>query len=187
MPEPLALRRTRPLAPPAIDGFSLEFAPPAARFILRGDVACAKAAGEAFGVPLPTTPCRAAQSDDRTAIWLGPDEWLLIATSEEPETTGAIFASALADRLYSLVDVSHRQRGLILRGRKSARALSAGCPLDLRPDAFPPTMAARTIFAKSEIVLWRQTDEGFHVEVWRSFCDYVVALLYESARGAPTF
>jgi sarcosine oxidase subunit gamma len=57
-----------------------------------------------------------------------------------------------------------------------------GCPLDLDTAAFPVDTAARTLFGKAEIVLWRTGDDTFHVEIWRSFAPYVVGLLTEFAR-----
>ena len=43
-------------------------------------------------------------------------------------------------------------------------------------------MCTRTLFAKADIVLWRTAADAFHVEMWRSFGDYVRALLAEVAR-----
>jgi sarcosine oxidase subunit gamma len=43
-------------------------------------------------------------------------------------------------------------------------------------------MCTRTLFEKSEIVLWRTAPDTFHIEVWRSFAPYVTALLAEVAR-----
>jgi sarcosine oxidase, subunit gamma len=187
MPDVFAIRREVPaLAPRPPDGdFTLVVAPPAARFILRGDDSAVGTASLAFGFALPAIPCRAARAGDRSAIWLGPDEWLLIAEVENTAVIGTGLERALVDEPHSLVDVSHRQVAIVLRGRRAARVLSAGCPLDLRSDAFPVDMAARTILAKTEIVLWRQASDCFRIEVWRSFAEYAVALLSEAARGAP--
>jgi sarcosine oxidase subunit gamma len=43
-------------------------------------------------------------------------------------------------------------------------------------------MCTRTLFGKAEIVLWRTGATEFHLEVWRSFSDYVVGCLREAAR-----
>jgi sarcosine oxidase subunit gamma len=59
--------------------------------------------------------------------------------------------------------------------------LNGGCPLDLHADAFPVGMCTRTVFGKSEIVLWRCAADCFHLEVARSFAAYVHALLGEIA------
>lgn len=188
MPDIVAVARAALAPVPALGGVAnLQFAPSAARFILRGGDGARERAGAAFGVVPPAVPCRAAQVGGRAAIWLGPDEWLLIAEAEDAHAVGAQLAEALAQELHSLVDVSHRQVALDLGGRGAARLLSAGCPLDLHADAFTSGMAARTLFAKAEIVLWRQADDRFRLEVWRSFADYVVALLADAARGAPDY
>jgi sarcosine oxidase, subunit gamma len=86
---------------------------------------------------------------------------------------------------HSLVDVSHRQVGLIAAGPAAARVLNAGCPLDLDPHAFPVGFATRTLFDKVEIVLWRRAEATFHIEIWRSFAPFLAASLAEAARGAP--
>ena len=92
---------------------------------------------------------------------------------------------ALGDIPHSLVDVSHRQVALQLRGPHAATILNGACPLDLGLAAFPVGMCARTVFAKADIVLWRTEPETFHVEVWRSFADYAVSFLSEAAKRAP--
>jgi sarcosine oxidase, subunit gamma len=127
----------------------------------------------------------AGEGARRAAVWLGPDEWLVIAEGADAASLGTELERALASEAHSLVDVSHRQIGLLVSGAVAARALSAGCPLDLHLSAFPVGMATRTIFDKAEIVLWRRDAGAFQVEVWRSFAPYLVAALTEAARGAP--
>jgi sarcosine oxidase subunit gamma len=92
---------------------------------------------------------------------------------------------ALAGLRHSIVDVSHRQLGLELRGPHAAWLLNAGCPLDLELSAFPVGMCTRTVFLKTEITLWRTASEHFHIEIWRSFTDYFVGVLREVAREIP--
>lgn len=157
---------------------------PAARFILQGGPAAREAAGIAFGVPLPDQPCQANTLDGRSALWLGPDEWLLLAPAAEAESMAAGLDAALADVAHSRVDVSHRQVTLQLCGPYAAAILNSGCPLDLDPAAFPPGMCTRTLFGKAAIVLWRTGATEFRIEVWRSFTAYVLGYL---AQSAPDF
>ncbi len=157
---------------------------PRARFIYRGD---AGLIGATFGVALPTEPCRATISGDCAALWLGPDEWLLLA----PETSSNVGAGALGTALRqaltgqaaSLVDISHRNAGLVVSGNAADRLLASACPLDLHLTAFPLGMVARTIFGKAEIVLLRTAPHAFHIEVQRSFAPYVTGLLAEAMSG----
>jgi len=139
---------------------------PCRRFIARGDVDSLNAK---LGLSLPRMPCRAVCATGMDALWLGPDEWLLL--SDGQLTTPGI------------VDISHRQAGLHIGGPHAARALNMGCPLDLDIDTFPVDGCTRTLFGKAEIVLWRVETETFHLEIGRSFIPYVVELLREAARG----
>ena len=185
MPDTIAPDRLRPAdAKPGLSGpldgvaqvvvpgrLLLQPAADTARLALRGD---ATALGAAFGLALPTQPCRATQADGRSALWLGPNEWLLLAPP------GTLDANTTAPGA-SVVDIGHRQVGLVLEGLGAMDALAAGCPLDLHLTAFPVGMCTRTVFGKAEIVLWRQSAERFHVEVWRSFAAYVHGLLERAA------
>lgn len=161
----------------------IEPAPPAQRHILCGDSAIADRAGTALGLALPLQPCRAAQHGLRAAIWLGPGEWLLLL----PEHDTPNLQAALEGLPHSLVDVSDGFEALLLRGPGAARALSAGCPLDLHPAAFPPGMATRTVLGRAGITLWRRTTDEWRLEVARSFAPYSRAFLAEAARGMPGF
>jgi sarcosine oxidase subunit gamma len=170
---------------PAGPQFALSEAPPAARFILRGGEATRVACGIVFGAEPPASLGPAGEGAGRAALWLGPDEWLLIADGADSAELGELIESVLDGTAHSLVDVSHRQIGLIASGPAAARVLNAGCPLDLCLKAFPIGMATRTIFDKAEIVLWRLAETTFHVEVWRSFAPFLAGSLAEAARGAP--
>ncbi|MBW4023324.1 MAG: sarcosine oxidase subunit gamma [Proteobacteria bacterium] len=164
------------------DGVSLEALPPFARFIFRGPEGAAQAVTEAFGISLPREACRARVAADRAALWLGPDEWLLLAPQSD-EAAIADEATSRAGALpFSLVDVSHRQVAFRLSGPRAATVLSGGNPLDLDLSAFPVGMCTRTVLAKAEIVLWRTGPDSFHIEVWRSFAPYVRDFLREHMR-----
>src|SRR5579872_4370992 len=134
-----AVRARSPLEGPLLEGprFALVEAPPAARFILRGGEAVRVACGMAFGAEPPSRLGLASEGDKRAALWLGPDEWLLIAGGADAAAAGAVLESVLEGTAHSLVDVSHRQIGLIAAGPAAARVVNAGCPLDLSLKAFP--------------------------------------------------
>jgi len=173
------------MAAPDSAGLTVESSAPVLRFIFRGDDSARSACSDAFGVTLPPTLGLVGEKDERVALWLGPDEWLLTSGDGDPDLFPQTIASRLAAIPYSLVDVTHRQVGLTIRGERSSRVLSAGCPMDLRLRAFPVGFATRTIFDKAEVVLWRQGPDKFHVEVWRSFAPYVVSALLEASRDKP--
>jgi sarcosine oxidase, subunit gamma len=178
MAELSAVRR-----PPIVAASSmLRLQPPAARHILRGAPAVLDAAGKALGLSLSMPACRASVDAARAALWLGPDERLLLGEESSAIETATRLQQALRQQPHSLVDVSHRQVAFAITGRQAATVLAAGCPLDLAPVAFPVGMCTRTVLAKAEIVLWRRADDGFHLEVWRSFAAYVSGVIAEATR-----
>lgn len=159
--------------------------PPQAGWVLRGDAAVMSAAGAACGLTLSTQPCRSCVHGERAALWLGPDEQLLLA----PDSDGAALAQALVNALstlpHALVDVSHRQVQLQMQGTAATWCLNVGCPLDLDLKSFPPGMCTRTVLAKAQIVLWRPAEWTFRVLAARSYADYVSRFLAEAARELP--
>ena len=160
----------------------LRLLPAAARWVLRGDEAVRAAAQAALGVPLPAEACRAGVSGERAALWLGPDEWLLLAPAAQAGLAMRLERS-LAQLPHSLVDVSHRQVALLAHGPQAAAVLAGGCPLDLDLPFFPVGMCTRTVLGKAEVVLWRTDAQAFRLEVWRSFAPYVAQFLGEASRG----
>lgn len=159
--------------------------PPVSRYILRGGAQVMTAAGAALGLEISLAACRAVVNGEVAALWLGPDEQLLLGP--DGLDLAASLAAALHDLPHSLVDVSHRQTALQVSGPQAAVLLNAGCPLDLDLAAFPVGMSTRTVLAKAEIILWRTSAEVFHVEVWRSFASYVTEYLAEVARELVSY
>jgi sarcosine oxidase subunit gamma len=178
MAETMTTLRRPPLAAPAstLGGITIAPEAPRTRLILRGEAACALA-GSVLGLLIPRQPNRAATTGDRAALWLGPDEWLILAPETETHSLFQTLEQALASVPHALVDVSHRQTGIIVSGAGVEALLNAFVPLELTEAAFPVVMATRTIFEKAEIVLWRTGPERFHLETWRSLAPYVRDLL----------
>lgn len=133
--------------------------PRVGRYIVHGDAA-------SLGLALPET-CRAIVDGDRTVLWLGPDEFLLLATG--CDIPGA-------------VDVSHRDAAIEISGPRAAWAINAFCALDLHLLSFPVGMCTRTVFGKAQVLLWRTAADTFRIEVARSFAPYVWGCLEEARR-----
>ena len=153
---------------------------PATRLSLRAGADALDALSAAFGLGLPTRPKTSSSANGRHALWLGPDEWLLI-----DETGADLMAIASGvSALHSATDVSHRNTAILVSGPAAARAIASGCPLDLGDAVFPVGAAARTVLGKIEVVLFRTGVEDYRVECWRSFSPYAFGLLCEGAEDA---
>ncbi|QRM35897.1 sarcosine oxidase subunit gamma [Microvirga sp. VF16] len=157
--------------------------PAQARFSLRLNEADLEGAKTAAGFTLDLPINSRSGSAERSSIRLGPNEWLLIGPYGDAGAIADQVGAALSGRFYTLVDVSHRNVGIIVSGRRAADVLNSGCPLDLVEAAFPTGMATRTLMGKAEIVLMKLDDAPtFQVECWRSFSTYVRDYLVEAAR-----
>jgi len=188
-----AARKTAPAASasverrPALAGrttsatsVKVEVLPPAERISLRAPEASVAALSKALGVTLPKQAKTSASKAGRTALWLGPDEWLVIDEGGNDPLADCTDVTAL----HSAVGISHRNIAIAVTGAGAAATINAGCPQDLSLEAFPVGAASRTILGKVEIVLLRTATDAFRVECWRSFSDYVFTFLSEGARDA---
>jgi sarcosine oxidase subunit gamma len=161
-------------------GVTLAVLPPADRISLRAPEASVAALSKALGVTLPRKPKTSTSKAGRTALWLGPDEWLVI----DEAATDPLVDCAKVTVPHSAVGISHRNVAISVTGPAAAATINSGCPQDLSLEAFPVSAASRTILGKVEIVLLRTAADAFRVECWRSFSDYVFTFLSEAAGDA---
>jgi sarcosine oxidase subunit gamma len=138
------------------------------------------AAGIAIGLALPSRVGARAVAGERSALCLGPDEWLLEAPSSEAEAFGATLAELGARMPMSAVEVSDREITYALEGPAVLDLLATGCPRNLAE--MPIGSGARTVFDTAQVVLTREAEDSFRLTVWRSFAPHVRALLDIAAR-----
>lgn len=155
-------------------------ADPAERISLRARAGDVAALSQTLGVALPQKPKHSATQGKRSALWLGPDEWLVIDTGDKSPFVDL----QGVETLHAATDISHRNIGIIISGVGAAATINAGCPQDLSLAVFPVGAASRTIFGKAEVVIWRLSETEFRMECWRSFAEYVYGLLNEGALDA---
>lgn len=146
-----------------------------------GDAGALAAAHQALGIQLPLTPNTATAGGDLTAIWLGPDEWLLLAENCQSGTLVADLQAALSDHFVSVVDITAGQTVIRLSGPSTFDVLARGCALDLHPSVFPPGACAQTLLARAQVLLIAVDDTPtFDIIVRRSFAPYVAAWLQDA-------
>jgi len=81
------------------------------------------------------------------------------------------------------VDVSANRTTLTLTGPHALDILEKGCSLDLHPRAFTTDHCAETTVARTQVILWRKTDEPtYHLLVRGSFARYLADWLVDAAR-----
>ncbi len=138
-----------------------------------------------LGVDLPVDPNTIAESDDVTACWMGPDEWLIILHPGEQTRCVANLRQALKKHHASAVDTTGGYTLVNVAGARRRELLAKGCTLDLHPRSFSPGQCAQTNLGKAGVLLIPRGDssdaESFDVIVRRSFADYLGIWLRHSA------
>ena len=134
--------------------------------------------GLGFGLPL--VPNTVGSLDDRRALWLGPDEWLVVGPDGQQGAIERALLNALSGTFGSIVDVSANRTMLEIRGPKGRELLAHGIPIDLDARSFRPNQCAQTLLAKTQVILERRDGEAtFHVLVRTSFAGYVADWLLD--------
>ena len=129
----------------------------------------------AFGISLPKKIGNLTKNGDKIALCIGPDEWYLMAAESDAENIEAAFENLYKTTLHSLVDVSHREISLIIKGAKAGYLLQAAIAFDIEKMA--ANTGCRTIIDKSQIILMKLDESTFCLEVWNSYADHVWHLL----------
>jgi sarcosine oxidase subunit gamma len=149
-----------------------------------GDRAGLDEIAEAIGFGLPLEPNTVTGSGDHHALWLGPDEWLVVGPAGTEVDLVRILRSALGDRFGAVVDASAARTTLELSGPDARTLLEFGCSLDLDPRAFGPGSCAQTLVARAQVIL-QQVDAAptYRLYVRPSFAAYLAAWLTDAAEG----
>lgn len=172
----------RAAAAPAHAGVTLGERPHRCQINLRGassDPAFTSAVRQATGLGLPTRPNTVETAGEIAALWLAPDEWLLVGPAE-PATAGREAALvgtlrvALAGRHVAVTDVSEARTVITVAGPRARDLLAKGTPIDLHPRVFGPGQCAQTGLAAANVIL-RQLDDrpSYDIHVLNSFADYL--------------
>lgn len=146
--------------------------------------AAASVAADVLGLPaLPHAPSTLVTAGDTSAIWFGPEEWLVCSTECSGEVLEAALQQAISEHGGAAVDVSAQRTTLRLQGADASHVLAKGCSLDLHPSVFRAGAAAQTMLGLAAVVLIPLNDNGtdFRILVRSSFARYIAEWLTDAA------
>jgi sarcosine oxidase subunit gamma len=134
---------------------------------------------------LPVRPGTVSRAGDRTLLWLGPDEWLLVAPPGEQTDLQRALREALepfgAAGPSTVVDLSAHRTTIDVRGPLARDLLAKGCSLDLHPSVFPPDRCAQVLLARAPVLLHPHEDAaGLRLLVRSSYAGYVADWLLDA-------
>jgi sarcosine oxidase, subunit gamma len=130
---------------------------------------------------LPLEPNTAWEEGPRAALWLGPDEWLVLGPPKAGEEIVSELERALAGVSSSVIDVSANRVALEISGPRAKETLSKGCSLDLDPrGGWAVGRCAQTLLARVPVIL-QERAETTGILVRPSFAEYLVDWLIDAA------
>ena len=171
------------------DGVRLAENPGVGKVNLRGDASDAvwlAAIQAAVEIDLPQAPNTSTETPPLSALWLAPDEWMLVCADGSEGDVVASLEGAVAEFHASVVDVTDARTVFRLSGAGARNLLAKGCALDLHPRAFGLGDVAQTMLAKAAVILHQTTDDAdeagpvFDIYVPRSFADYLWSWLTDA-------
>jgi sarcosine oxidase, subunit gamma len=149
--------------------------------------AAATAVGRALGGELPVAPCTSTRGTssrigDVEVLWLGPDEWLVLAAPWRQRELGDLLRTAIGAEHGAVVDVSAQRTALSLSGPSAREVLARGCAIDLDPRIAPAGTCVQTLLARTAltIVVRDERASEFLLLVRASFAQYLAAWLVDA-------
>ncbi|MCX5537303.1 sarcosine oxidase subunit gamma [Streptomyces sp. NBC_00006] len=134
-----------------------------------------------LGYTLPDA-CRAQLDTEVKALWLGPDEWLLVAPAGRAEELTAGLRAAIGEEFATVTDTSAQRTVLALAGPLLPEVLSQGCALDLASARADAGACHTTLLAQAGVTL--VVREAGPRAVWllvrSSFAGYLAAWLADA-------
>lgn len=159
---------------------------PPAQIGLRCDAGLSDCVRQAVGLPLPTVPNTATTAPDTSLpdmslLWLGPDEWLLVADTMPSEKLLPALQAALAHQHASVIDLGAARAVREISGTGARDLLARGMSIDLHPRQFHPGRTAQTLLGRIQVLL-HQTDAAptYRLFVRPSFAAYLDAWLSDA-------
>jgi sarcosine oxidase subunit gamma len=138
------------------------------------DGAFTAAVKTATGVDLPMAANTVVTADDVRILWLGPDEWWVVASDARRVEILNGLRQAFAGQHTNVTDVSESRTIIAMSGPAARDVLARGISLDLHPRAFGPGQCVQTSLSRTNVLL-HQTDNApaYEIYVLKSFSDYL--------------
>jgi sarcosine oxidase subunit gamma len=154
-------------------------------FRVRRDSEAGQRIGSVTG-GLPATCGAVSGTGETSVLWLGPEEFLVVAPVEAHESLGGDLIQALKEALGDgegqVVDLSANRTTFELTGPRARAVLEKGCSLDLHPRGFRAGTALSTEIGNIPVVLWKTGDESYRIFPRASFAEFLGRWLLDAMR-----
>ena len=143
--------------------------------------------GKNINMILPIEANTSTSSNNYTAIWLSPDEWMIVSNNtvnkenNDYEIEELLFNKISKTNLGSVTDVSDQFVMINLKGEKIFDLLSTGCPFDFADFKLKKGSVAQTLLAQIDVIIHHNEMNSVNLFVRRSFSEHLMSWINDSA------
>ena len=143
--------------------------------------------GKNLNMILPTEANTSTTSDKLTAIWLSPDEWMVVSNelisknTNKYELEDILYNSISKTSLGAVVDVTDQFVQLELKGKGIYEIFSAGCPFNFNEFKDKQGSTIQTVLNHIDVILHNKDENIVNLFVRRSFAEHLWSWIEDSA------
>ena len=134
----------------------------------------------AVGTDLPTAYNTVNTAGNRSIIWLGPDEWMIIGENGSADSIMAAVNVPEAGHI-ATVEVSDALGMISLEGPHARDVIAKHCAIDFHPSAFTACMATQSFMAHAGVTIVCNGDNSFIIIGRSSFMPYLLDLVMDAS------
>ena len=120
-----------------------------------------------FDLEPPAQANRAVRNEVVSVLWTGPSRWLMVSSTDQPESLKTELRLALDGTSGKVTDLSHARAIIRVRGPAARMALAKGCPVDM--DMHKPGSCVSTLLGSLSVLIHALDETCLDVYVARSF------------------
>ena len=143
--------------------------------------------GKSLNMLLPTKPNTSSQSENLTALWLSPDEWMIYSNevfdpnNNDYETENLLNKNISKTNLGAVTDVTDQFVQINIKGDKIFDLFETGSPFNFNDFRNKNGSVTQTILAKIDVIIHNQNQNEVNLFVRRSFSQHLFSWMNDSA------
>jgi len=143
--------------------------------------------GKNINMILPIEANTSSSSNNYTAIWLSPDEWMIVSNNtinkenNDYKIEELLFNNISKTNLGSVTDVTDQFVTINISGEKIFDLLSTGCPFDFNNFKSKKGASAQTLLTQIDVIIHHNEINSVNLFVRRSFSAHLMSWINDSA------
>ena len=145
------------------------------------------AVGKHLDMILPTEANTSSSSSKLTAIWLSPDEWMVVSNELIEKNTNSydleesLYNSISKTNLGAVIDVTDQFVMLELKGSKIYELFSSGSPYNFNDFRKKKGSTTQTLLNNIDVIIQNRGENLVNLFVRRSFSEHLFSWINDSA------